>query len=111
MENPWNIHSIYELQYFNCPSCIFKKSSKQEFINHAYNFHPESIHYLIKINDNSLSDVFFPWSEISLKIKIEDPDENLIKGVSKSISSITYKKENIDGNPEDENDENIKCKN
>ena len=46
MENPWNIDSIYDLQYFNCPSCIFRDHSKQEIINHAYEFHPNSIHYL-----------------------------------------------------------------
>ena len=36
MRNPWNVCSIYDLQYFNCPSCVFRISSKQEFINHAY---------------------------------------------------------------------------
>ena len=64
MLNPWNICSIYELQYFNCPSCVFKISSKQEFINHAYEFHPDAIDYLMKINDNSLSDIICPWIEI-----------------------------------------------
>ena len=51
MENPWNIQTIYELQYFNCPSCIFKNHSKQEFINHAYDIHPESIEDLKSIDD------------------------------------------------------------
>ena len=101
--NPWDICSIYDLQYFNCPSCVFRISSKQEFINHAYEIHPDAIDYLIKINDNSLSDVFCPWSEISLKIKIEEPDEYARKEISKSISSITYKIENTGGNPDDEN--------
>ena len=42
-ENPWNIQSIYELQYFNCPTCVFKNQSKQTFINHAYEYHPDAI--------------------------------------------------------------------
>ena len=46
MENPWNIDSIYDLQYFNCPSCIFKDHSKQEMVNHVFEFHPDSIHHL-----------------------------------------------------------------
>ena len=46
MENPWNIQSIYELQYFNCPSCVYINRCKQDFINHAYEFHPDSIHHL-----------------------------------------------------------------
>ena len=62
MENPWNIQSIYELQHFNCPSCVFKNHSKQEFINHAYEFHSESIDYLKKIADDSLKDVSCPWN-------------------------------------------------
>ena len=78
MENPWNIRSIYELQYFNCPSCIFRNISKQEFVNHAYEYHPESIDYLIKIDDDSLSDVLCPWIEIETKIKVEKTDEESI---------------------------------
>ena len=60
MENPWNIQSIYELQFFNCPSCIFKNHFKQELINHAYEFHPDSIEFLMNINDESLNDIVFP---------------------------------------------------
>ena len=55
MENPWNIKSIYELQYFNCPSCLFKHQSKQEIVNHAYESHPTSINLLLtNIKDDSL---------------------------------------------------------
>ena len=75
MDNPWNIQSIYELQYFNCPSCIFKNSSKQEFIDHACEIHPESIDYLSKIFDDSLSDVSCPWRNFLAKVKQENYDE------------------------------------
>ena len=71
MANPWNINSIYELQYYNCPSCIFKNNSKQGIINHAYSCHPESIKFLSDINDGSLVDVSCPWNAVY--VKVEDP--------------------------------------
>ena len=76
MENPWNIQSIYDFQFFNCPSCIFKNHSKQEFFSHAYQFHPESIEYFQNINDESLNDIVFP-SELDMKqIKTENYEVN-----------------------------------
>ena len=72
MENPWNIHSIYELQYFNCPSCVFRDRTKQEIINHAYEFHPESIEFLMNIDDKSLIDVILPWNQKVCGIKTEE---------------------------------------
>ena len=74
MENPWQIRSIYDLQYFNCPSCIFKNYSKQEIVNHAYHFHPESIENLMNISDNSLMDISLPWDMI-VKKEIENEVE------------------------------------
>ena len=76
MENPWTIQSIYDLQYFICPSCSFKDHSKQEFINHAYEFHPDCVNHL-NINDDSLNDVVCPWNELRKEIKIEPYDENI----------------------------------
>ena len=63
MENPWKIESMYELQFFNCPSCIFKDHSKQEILNHAFENHLESIECLKNIKDESLKDVVLPWKE------------------------------------------------
>ena len=76
MANPWNIDSIYELQYFNCPSCIFKKRSKQEIISHAYEYHPESINFLTKISDDSLKDVICPWNNSMNEENLEDFSDN-----------------------------------
>ena len=61
--NPWNINSIYQLQYFNCPCCHFKHFLKQDFINHAYKIHPEAVKHLDKIKDGSLGDILCPWEE------------------------------------------------
>ena len=81
-ENPWHIESIYDLQYFNCPSCIFRNHSKQEFIDHAYEIHPDSIEHLFNIKDDSLADIIFPNYEIKeefvSKIKVEIKEEERI---------------------------------
>ena len=77
MDNPWNIQSFYELQYFNCPSCVFKNYSKQELVNHAYEFHPQCIEYLNKIEDNSLFDVICPWKNVSIEPKSNCDEESL----------------------------------
>ena len=72
-ENPWTIKSIYDLQYFNCPSCVFKDNSKQEFINHAFTIHPEIVEYLRNIKDGSLNDIYFPWNIGNMKIETPFP--------------------------------------
>ena len=61
MKNSWNIESLYDLRYYNCPSCDCKTNLKQEFINHAYDSHPEIIYYLKNIKDDSLDDISCPW--------------------------------------------------
>ena len=43
IENPWDVKSIYEYYHFNCPTCSYKHSSKQDFVNHVVNTHPESV--------------------------------------------------------------------
>ena len=75
-ENPWDIKSIYELQYFNCRSCVYKNHFKQEFINHAYEFHPEAIVYLTNIQDGSLNDINIPWDINNIETKVEPIDDD-----------------------------------
>ena len=87
-ENPWNIDSIYKLQYFICPSCIFKDHSKQEIINHACENHPDSIEFLNNIKDNSLVDIICPWNDYEIK-KAND---------FKDILSLTNVRSLVDNN-------------
>ena len=61
-ENPWNIESLYDLQYFNCPACDFKNGSKQTFVCHAFSDHPESVEFLKNISDQSLNNILCPWN-------------------------------------------------
>ena len=38
--NPWAVSSLYQFQYFCCPSCIFRVDSKQDFVDHTTTIHP-----------------------------------------------------------------------
>ena len=80
-ENPWDVKSIYEFQYFNCPSCNYKDQSKQEFIYHAHEIHPEAINHLNDIQDGSLRDINFPWTNSVLEEEVPSDliQENIIK--------------------------------
>ena len=69
MENIWNIQSIYELQYFGCPSCEYRNNSKQQFVNHAYEYHPTCIDNLLNIKDDSFDDILCPWESIDIKLE------------------------------------------
>ena len=81
--NPWNIQSIYQFQFFNCPTCLFKDNSKQEFINHALKSHPESEANLSKVCDGSLQDINWPFDQVTdtidtcheTKTDLNNPDE------------------------------------
>ena len=98
MENPWDIDSIYDLQYFNCPSCLFKDPSKQELINHAFEFHPDSTVYLVKIKDDSLIDIICPWNNIEIKNEItesESIDPSMLD-VSIKLEEPEYDLDNLD---------------
>ena len=107
-DNPWHIQSIYDFQYFICPCCIFKNHSKQEFINHAYETHPDSIVHLLNIKDNSLSDIIFPndiikqepiWDEpyeVSLEPKLEQNEIKMEENFDELNPMIEIKSENFD---------------
>ena len=73
-ENHWNVKSLYEFQFFNCPICPFKNYLKQDFVNHAVDAHPKSKYYFIKIsNHNSFDDVQIPLdNNIAEKLKDEE---------------------------------------
>ena len=90
MHNPWKITSIYDLQYFNCPSCVYKNHSKQEFINHAYEVHPVCVNHLDNVDDNSLGDISCPWNNSDVKTtekktglsQNEDPKSEILTTVN-----------------------------
>ena len=71
-DNPWDIHSIYDLQYFCCPDCNYRSQVKQDMVNHAFENHPNSINSLVNIQDGSLCDIVCPWGDDENEIKEED---------------------------------------
>ena len=79
MENSWHIKSIYDLQYFICPSCDFREHSKQEFIDHVFDIHPYSTEYLMNVQDNSLADIVFPniKDEVKAELIVEESSIDL----------------------------------
>ena len=40
--NPWNVGSINEFSYFNCPECTFHTKEDKNFQDHATRNHPLS---------------------------------------------------------------------
>ena len=120
MENPWNIQSIYELQYFNCPSCPFKNHSKQEIVNHAFECHPESVSYLSNITDSaSFRDIVCPWTVIQPTINFGKFDKNKmtykIEEIGKYIYQQDFHQQNVklhflDPNAAEYNRENVEKK-
>ena len=91
VENPWDIQSIYEWQFFNCPdlNCGFKCHLKQDLLNHLYDNHIEGLLALKKITDDSLSDVTNPWGDCDKKDKGGRPYNSLIRIIPKSSKGKT----------------------
>ena len=90
--NPWKIQSIYDLLYFHCPSCDYINQSKQQFVNHAFDSHPNNtIGYLSIICDGSLDDVVCPWDIKNIKTLNE---KNAIVDDPLKIVQVEIKQEN-----------------
>ena len=68
--SPWDVQSLYELQVYDCPECVYQDWSKQSFVSHAIKSHPDSVQYLQKIQDDSMDNVEVPW------LDQEDANEN-----------------------------------
>ena len=94
-QNPWNIKSLNDLQFFNCPSCEFKVKLEQDLVNHAFDHHfMESSYYLRNIQ------------------YYRSTDDNDIKNSSDSIEIVNtedtpmviVKTEVVEENSEIEND-------
>ena len=111
VENPWRITSIYSLQYFDCPTCMFKDQSKQNFINHAYETHPEAIDDLRNISDGSLNDILCPWDLAEIKIEEQLPVKCEIKDEIEASDSEIYIPKIVveEDDPDWDNGQDEKC--
>ena len=111
LEDPWKVQSLFEFQYFNCPSCEYKDYVIQDFIYHAFENHPESIEYLSNITDGSLEGILCPWNSNEYEAEStigEFSGEHLKKEADIDIS-IDIKEEFCDNNDSEicENDNEI----
>ena len=79
--NPWNIGSINEFSYLNCPECDFHTKEKKIFQDHATRNHPlsavlfsdEVITFLNELNQlKNLTNVQ-KCKELVLKQNLSDP--------------------------------------
>ena len=103
LENSWDvIESIYEFQSFNCPSCSYKNDSKQDFVYHAFEIHPESVPNLRRIYDICLNDILPPWdyksteveNEITIEnVKIECKEEGALQDKTELLNTDTQVKD------------------
>ena len=39
--NPWQVQSLDEFLYYNCPECNIKSQNKEVFVYHAWQHHPK----------------------------------------------------------------------
>merc|ERR1712223_292974 len=93
LENPWDIiTSIYDFQYFNCPSCSYKNESKQDFVYHSFENHPESVQHLKRISEECLNDILLPWD-----YKMEVENGNITENI-KTILDDTHQVKDEDEN-------------
>ena len=92
--NVWNVKSIYEFYFFNCPSCPYRNECKEDFVNHSYTSHPESVNYLKKISDGSLNDITYPWESFGEDNgQLESYEDELLENKNEIYESIDIKVE------------------
>ena len=59
--NPWNVGSVDEFSYFNCPECTFHSKTKSLFQDHAVKNHPlSSVLFGSATKVGSLSNINYP---------------------------------------------------
>ena len=44
--NPWNVSSLEDFHFYNCPECELKYASKEQFIGHAVLKHPKALEFI-----------------------------------------------------------------
>ena len=74
VENPWDVNSIYDFNYFCCPECDIKSKTKQDFVDHASSTHPKAIGAFQSITDGSLNDVQIPALSPNVDLSEETKD-------------------------------------
>ena len=105
IENPWTVQSIYEFHFYNCPTCSYRHYSKQEFVNHSFYTHLDSVIGLQDISDGSLSDIICPWDNSNDCHTFDEISNNEFKDNVEIMETIL-----IPNQVEEDNENNINQK-
>ena len=65
-ENPWKVSAIEDFQFFCCPECDCRNHSKDDFLAHAFETHPDA--------KEALKDIFGIYTVIEVKAEKADDD-------------------------------------
>ena len=89
--NPWNVGSIDEFSYFNCPECTFHTKEDKNFRDHATRNHPLSYVLFSKNNKvvtfscrNDLNQLKQMGSELMSKYNLPEKLQVSMSKVNKS---------------------------
>ena len=59
-QSPWIVESLEDFLYYCCPECNERNQSREDFLQHALNEHPEAKDYLIPISvKNEFDDGYY----------------------------------------------------
>ena len=102
-ENPWSVKDIEEFLYFCCPECNLKDRSKDLFLKHALEEHPNSKECVLNnldIKNESLTleyeepdteennSQFYEDEIVKYEIKEEIDDDNFSENFQEDFSDI-----------------------
>ena len=109
-ENPWDVSSLEDFLYFCCPECSDKSQTKDLFIFHALENHPESKERIVAIDKDIENLIIEPKSfaglleQADIKSEGEDPIEDESDNlVSEDLPDYDY---DISENVEKDSDKN-----
>ena len=64
--NPWQVGSIEDFHFYNCPECKFRSKGSHDFKEHALGNHPCSI------------ELFYPSQETHSTLNIKEEKEDIV---------------------------------
>ena len=80
-ENPWKVTVIEDFQFFCCPECDIRKHSKEEFLTHAFETHPDA--------KEALNDILGIQTVIEVKAEeIDEVEEGFMRGYEEGSNEV-----------------------
>ena len=83
----WDVKSLEDFLYYCCPECNERKQSRESFLFHALNQHPESHDFLVQYN-NQIKE------ELDVKVYANNDDEEAYMIDEKYEPMVKIKEEN-----------------